>query len=462
MLNLYNEQEYVTTPIWNVMGTIKGSIPDEVIIMGNHRDAWVAGGAGDPNSGSAVFNEVIRSFSEAMKAGWQPLRTIIFASWDGEEYGLIGSTEWVEENIDWLSKTNVAYLNVDTAASGTEFSVAASPLLNKAIYEAAGLVLSPNQTVEGQTVRDVWHGHIDTMGSGSDFTAFQDFAGIPSLHYKFGQGSKDSVYHYHSNYDSFDWMDGFGPGWQYHVAMAKLWSLTAAYLSETPVLALNATDYASGLGQYLDSLKTIVFPTTRDSFDFAPLEHAISRLHDAAVKFDTYTADLTARLGHNVPWWKFWEKVRLLFQIRAASDKYKYIERKFLYEEGLDGRGWFKHVVFAPGKWTGYSGATYPGLVESLDEDDVKNAEVCYPPCLCKTAWKLIASRSTEMARYHCGQSRRCNCSPQVKRLYQRKTSTPWKKVLRTIRCVYDIICAHEGVTSFGIVFSRSNIPCCS
>lgn len=97
LLNLVNEQEYVITPMWNVIGIINGSIADEVVVLGNHRDAWIAGGAGDPNSGSAAFNEVIRGFGEALKAGWKPLRTIVLASWDGEEYGLIGSTEWVEE-----------------------------------------------------------------------------------------------------------------------------------------------------------------------------------------------------------------------------------------------------------------------------------------------------------------------------------------------------------------------------
>jgi Predicted aminopeptidases len=139
----------VTTPLWNVIGVIKGHIPDEVIILGNHRDAWIAGGAVDPNSGSAALNEVIRSFGEALKAGWKPLRTIVFASWDGEEYGLLGSTEWVEENLPWLSKANVAYLNVDVAAAGTEFDPRAAPLLNKVIKDVAGLVQSPNQTVPG-------------------------------------------------------------------------------------------------------------------------------------------------------------------------------------------------------------------------------------------------------------------------------------------------------------------------
>lgn len=210
VLNLMNEQDYVTTPLWNVIGIINGTIPDEVIVVGNHRDAWIAGGAGDPNSGSAVINEVIRSFGVALKKGWKPLRTIVFASWDGEEYGLIGSTEWVEEYLPWLSKAAIAYLNVDVGTRGPRFQSSASPLLNKAIYEATALVQSPNQTVKGQTVRDLWDGHIRTMGSGSDFTAFQDFAGIPSVDLGFAAAHNSPVYHYHSNYDSWHWMSEFG------------------------------------------------------------------------------------------------------------------------------------------------------------------------------------------------------------------------------------------------------------
>ncbi|PGH10190.1 hypothetical protein AJ80_07549 [Polytolypa hystricis UAMH7299] len=377
VINLYNEQEYVTTPIWNVIGVIKGSIPDEVVILGNHRDAWIAGGAGDPNSGSAALNEVIRSFGTALQAGWKPLRTIVFASWDGEEYGLVGSTEWVEENLPWLSKKVVAYLNVDVAASGQHFSASASPLLNDAIYEATGLVLSPNQTVEGQTVLDVWGGHIKTMGSGSDFTPFQDFAGIPSTDCGFGRGRNDSVYHYHSNYDSFHWMDNYGDAnWTYHVAATKVWSLIAAHLVEKPVIALKARDYAEGLKQYLDSTKSTV--GKHDDFDFSDLDNAISDLLHVATEFDAYTHNLSERLKEDIPWWQYWRKIRLFFQIRVANDKVKILERKFLHEEGLDGREWYKHVVFAPGLWTGYSGATFPGLVESFEQRDLENAKVSF------------------------------------------------------------------------------------
>jgi N-acetylated-alpha-linked acidic dipeptidase len=130
-----NEQDYVTTPMWNVIGVINGTISDEVVVIGNHRDAWIAGGAGDPNSGSAAMNEVVRAFGKALEAGWKPLRTIVLASWDGEEYGLIGSTEWVEEYLPWLSKSAVAYLNVDVGTTGPRFRAAAAPLLNKLLIE---------------------------------------------------------------------------------------------------------------------------------------------------------------------------------------------------------------------------------------------------------------------------------------------------------------------------------------
>lgn len=147
-LNLVNEQEYVTTPMWNVIGIINGTIPDEVIVLGNHRDAWIAGGAGDPNSGSAAMNEVIRSFGKALAQGWKPLRTIVLASWDGEEYGLIGSTEWVEEYLPWLQHATVAYLNVDVGTTGPEFSASGAPLLDKVLIDT-GTELLPHADALG-------------------------------------------------------------------------------------------------------------------------------------------------------------------------------------------------------------------------------------------------------------------------------------------------------------------------
>lgn len=375
LLNLVNEQEYTTTPLWNVIGIINGTLEDEVVILGNHRDAWIAGGAGDPNSGSATMNEVIRSFGVALKAGYKPLRTIVFASWDGEEYGLIGSTEWVEEYIPWLSKAAIAYLNVDVAVRGPHFTAAASPILNKALYEVTSVVQSPNQSVPGQTVGDLWDLHIRTMGSGSDFTAFQDFAGIPSLDMGFAGGSDSPVYHYHSNYDSISWMEKYGdPGWHYHIALTKVLGLLAAKLVETPVIAFNATDYAIALRNYLHTVKGNASSSPNLSVQafsaFPTLFDAIERLYQAATDFDVRAAKLAAAITSQLPWWQWWQRAQWYHQVRTVNAKYKYFERKFLHPEGLDERTWFKHVVFAPGKWTGYSGATLPGLVESVDAGD--------------------------------------------------------------------------------------------
>ncbi|WPH00876.1 Hypothetical protein R9X50_00370700 [Acrodontium crateriforme] len=374
-LNLVNEQEYVTTPIWNTIGIINGSISDEVIVIGNHRDAWIAGGAGDPNSGSAALNEVIRSFGVALEKGWKPLRTIVFASWDGEEYGLIGSTEWVEEFLPWLSHATVAYINMDVGAKGKVFRTSAAPLLNKAIYEATSAVPSPNQTIKGQTVRDTWNGHISTMGSGSDFTAFQDFAGIASIDIGFDSAENDPVYHYHSNYDSFYWMDNYGdPGFEYHLAVAKIIALLTAQLCETPIVNFNATDYAIGLANYLDSVKTLASKSSLDADSqtsiFASLETSIASFKETSSAFDAKAQTLASSLASLHGKHDRRAAAELYPQARSINTAYKLLERQFLYDEGLDSRSWFKHVVFAPGLWTGYAGATFPGLVEAFEAGD--------------------------------------------------------------------------------------------
>ncbi|GAP85461.2 putative glutamate carboxypeptidase II [Rosellinia necatrix] len=402
VLNLVSHQNYTITPMWDVIGIINGTIPDEVVVIGNHRDAWIVGGAGDPNSGSAVLNEVIRSFGQALDQGWKPLRTIVFASWDGEEYGLVGSTEWVEEYLPWISVANVAYINVDVGVRSPTFEASAAPLLHSLLYEVTALVPSPNQTVPGQTVRDLWDGQIRTMGSGSDFTAFQDYAGVPSIDMGFGgPDDKAPVYHYHSNYDSYWWQSVYGdPGFLYHRAMAQVLGLTAARIADTPLLALNATAYAVALKDYVGKvelrLKNLgVKPTSEAEIfesrsrsteteikgDQGHFERSLGRLYDAisemksaAVELDAEAARLAEQANEQIPWWHWPKKLALFHRIRFTNTKYKKIERAFLYPGGLDGRSWFKHVVFAPGVWTGYAGAVFPGLVESIDAQDYINA----------------------------------------------------------------------------------------
>ncbi|KAF7560908.1 hypothetical protein G7046_g3221 [Stylonectria norvegica] len=398
VVNLYNEQEYVITPLWNVIGVVNGTIPNEVIVIGNHRDAWIVGGAGDPNSGSAVLNEVIRGIGKALEAGWKPLRTIVFASWDGEEYSLIGSTEWVEEYLPWIEDANVAYINVDVGVNGPLFQASAAPVLNQILRDVTNLVPSPNQTVEGQTVGDVWDGKISTMGSGSDFTAFQDYAGVPCIDMGFKFDSKSAVYHYHSNYDSFHWMAEYGDrGFIYHKAMAQILGLTVAKLSDSVIIPFNANEYALALDGYLDKVEARLNPqepldddemfalrasvTPEDPFgseetfrkSLEGIRESLNLLRVKAAELDDSAAWSNEQLETGIPWWNIVEKIRLGLTIVKVNKQYKNLERNFLFEGGLDGRSWFKHVVFAPGLWTGYSGAVFPGLVESIDAKDYVN-----------------------------------------------------------------------------------------
>ena len=399
VLNLNNQQEYLVTPLWDVIGVVNGTIPNEVLIVGNHRDSWTAGGAGDPNSGSAALNEVIRGVGKALEAGWRPLRTIVFASWDGEEYGLIGSTEWVEEFLPWIQAANVAYLNVDVAVSGPLLHTGATPTLGQIIRDVAHMVQSPNQTVEGQTVADLWDGKISPLGSGSDFTAFQDFAGVPCMDLSFKGATEHPVYHYHSNYDSLHWMKLYGdPGFKYHKAMSQIMGLIIANLVDSVVIPFQAAEYADALGSYLDSVEVKLEakgeePTTEveifelrahvagasddvkgstDAFkeNLRAVRESISRFRIKALEVDELAAWANHELEADIPWWNIIRRIKLARTIMKVNKQYKFLERNFLYDGGLDGRSWFKHVVYAPGLWTGYSGGTYPppALFRSVDK----------------------------------------------------------------------------------------------
>ena len=392
VLNLFNEQEYVITPQWDVIGIVNGTIPNEVIVLGNHRDAWIAGGAGDPNSGSAVINEVARSIGVALEKGWKPLRTIILASWDGEEYGLLGSTEWVEEYLPWIQDAHLAYINIDTGVTGTNFRANAAPLLNEYIRDVTFMVPSPNQTVPGQTVGDTWDGWVGNMGSGSDFTAFQDFAGVPCLDVGF-KSDMQSIYHYHSNFDSFHWMEKYGdPGFLRHKSLAQLLGLLAIKLSDTIVVPFSASEYAQSLERYLEPIEEKLNPKAKSDDELTDeeitslraqvtpgettgssdlLEVSIKSLRDTITEFQFAALALDAKaewaqetLENPPKWWEFLKFYNLWRTILNVNKTYKGLERHFLYEGGLDNRGWFKHVVFAPGLWTGYSGGKI--LIKSM------------------------------------------------------------------------------------------------
>ena len=291
--------------------------------------------------------------------------------------------------------------NTDVSVRGTYLRTSAAPLLDNIIHAATAAVLSPNQTIPGQTVHDLWDKRINTMGSGSDFTAFQDFAGIPSLDIGFDSGPDEPVYHYHSNYDSFHWMEKFGdPGFVYHRTMAQVLGLITAQLADLPIISFRAADYARALDRYVqkvqDKLDDALSPTaveisvaslandeiyfelrgsTRNASHLTAISSSsvesfktsLHRLHKSldklaarAAALDAHADDLGHKLRSHIPWWRWPSKLRLGHEIRKVNTKYKFLERSFLFDEGLDGRPWFKHVVFAPGLWTGYAGGEFP------------------------------------------------------------------------------------------------------
>lgn len=359
---------------------INGTIPDEVVILGNHRDAWLAGGAGDPNSGSAALNEVARSFGAALQKGWKPLRTTVLASWDGEEYALIGSTEFVEEFMPWLKDSAVAYLNVDVGTAGPRFGAGASPILNHLIRESTKAVQSPNQTLAGQTLADLWNGKIPTLGSGSDFTAFLDFAGVSSVDMGFHGSLEDPVYHYHSNYDSTAWMEKYGDkGYLYHLAVTQLWTIMATSLIEDPVIPFNVTDYALALASYVEKLQAQASTAgmlSEPSLNFTSLFVAIDSLQQAAIIHDAQATALRSALNYaSSSWWLWWQTAELWRTARRLNTAYKRFENAFLWHEGLKGRPLFKHTLFAPDLWNGYAGVTLPGISEAIVEGNYETAQ---------------------------------------------------------------------------------------
>jgi len=250
--------------------------------VGNHRDAWCFG-ASDPGSGTAVMLEVIRIFGELRQLGWRPLRTIEFASWDGEEYNLIGSTEHVEARIDELRRNGFAYLNVDVAVTGTQFEAAACPIFERALLRVLDRVTDP---IKNQTLRSIWDEKstkLQGLGADSDYVAFQDMAGTSSIDF----GFRGPPFPYHSCYDNFEWMKKFGdPGFQYHTLTAQIWALLILEMADTPVLPFDMETYAASVMGYVVDLEKYVeaksAPITSSNPD-PPLD--LQPLHDAADSF---------------------------------------------------------------------------------------------------------------------------------------------------------------------------------
>ncbi|HKW68339.1 MAG TPA: M28 family metallopeptidase [Terriglobales bacterium] len=375
-VRLHLQQDYAYRTIWDVIGRIPGSEqPEQWVVAGNHRDAWVYG-AVDPNSGTTAMLEAARGLGELLHAGWKPKRTIVLGSWDGEEQGLIGSTEWAEQHASELANA-AAYLNVDVAVSGPNFGASAVPSLKQFIREVAMAVPSP----KGGTVYDAWSKAperragptqqpnsadlsgsqirppaaessgppVGDLGSGSDYTAFLQHLGVPSVDI----GSSGPYGVYHSAFDNFAYFRKFtDPTFEYEQEMARIYGLEMLRLANADVLPYDYAQYGKEIAAYLKTAQTKAEAKLgKDAPDFAPALAAAARLESAGAAI--------AKLQKNAQ-----SRQTELNQLLVGT------ERAFLLPRGLPNRPWYRHVIYAPGVYTGYAAVVIPGVNEAVDAGD--------------------------------------------------------------------------------------------
>jgi N-acetylated-alpha-linked acidic dipeptidase len=377
------QMDYRERPVWDVVAKIPGEIdPDEWVIAGNHRDAWTYGGA-DPGSGTVALLAVARGLGDLLKRGWRPRRTLILASWDAEEFGLMGSTEWAEQNAQELEQNAVAYLNVDVGVTGRRFGVAAVPSLSRLVREVASEVTDP---ATGHSVLEAWRqagqaarqnvvragkgalkrsnepvaeppeARVRELGSGSDYTVFLEHLGVPSL--DLGFNGPYGVYH--SRFDNFEWMQKFGdPGFRYEVAEAQIYGTLALRLADAEVIPLDYWKYGNAIRQYLQDLGA----ETKKDHPGARLK--VRGALRAAREFARVAGELSERLATA-------ERAGGLDleALEKINQDLLEVERNFLLDKGLPGRPWFRHAFFAPGVYTGYAAVLLPGVREALDRND--------------------------------------------------------------------------------------------
>jgi N-acetylated-alpha-linked acidic dipeptidase len=363
------DMDFRLRKIWNVIGEIKGTIePEKMVILGNHRDAW-AYGAVDPNSGSAAMLEVARGLGELLKRGWKPRRTIVLASWDAEEFGLIGSTEWVEENGSRLAKNGVAYINVDIAVSGPNFSISGVPSLSRFAKSVMKDVPHPKS---GKSILETWSAQmyfqralstgqqdvepLGRLGSGSDFTPFLQHIGVPAL--DIGFTGPYGVYH--STYDSFYWMERFGdPDFSYHAALAKLWGLMAMRLAVMPLLPFEYAEYGTQIEKFVEGAERSATEKNLD-LDLRELRRAAKDFRETAGRYTEMVANIPSDSS----------------KIGSINERFLKAERALIDPAGLQSRTWYKHIIYAPGFYTGYEAEVLPGLEQAINEKEVSRARL--------------------------------------------------------------------------------------
>jgi N-acetylated-alpha-linked acidic dipeptidase len=376
-VKMHLKQDYQFRSLWDVIGRTPGSeSPEQWVVAGNHRDAWVYG-AVDPGSGTAAMLESVHGIGELLKTGWKPKRTMIFASWDGEEEGLIGSTEWAEQHESELAHAP-AYLNVDVAVSGSKFGASAVPSLKQFLRDVTKTVPSP----KGGTVYDAWRKQEDfgaartlgpsdvltemrhprakpatgdvavgDLGSGSDYSAFQQHLAVPSTDIS----STGPYGVYHSAFDDLAWFKKFGdPDYAYEQEMARIFGLEALRLADADVLPYDYEDYGKEIYGYVeDAEKRAEIKLGAHAVDFDSVKSAAKHFQDAGAKILSKQKSPPR------------DTSRLNQALLGA-------ERALLTPDGLPRRPWFRHPISAPGEYTGYAPVVIPGVNEALDRGDAQ------------------------------------------------------------------------------------------
>jgi N-acetylated-alpha-linked acidic dipeptidase len=413
-VHLKVKSNWNTKPVYDVIAKIPGAtFPDEWVLRGNHHDAWV-NGAEDPTSGMVAVLEEARALGELLKAGWKPKRTIIYCAWDGEEPGLLGSTEWAETHYDELQIHAVAYINSDSNGRGY-LGIEGSHTLEKFANDIARDISDPETKLstwkrnhlheiaeaksleDREKIRQRADERIGALGSGSDYTAFLQHDGVASMN--IGYGGEDGGGIYHSIYDDFYWYTHFSDtNFQYGRALAQTGGSAVLRLADADLLPFEFGDFADTMDFYVKDLKTLaqktqadiqernreieegVFQATDDPkkplipppaepaapyLNFAPLDNATGALARSASEYRKALEKINANGGSALAAASLADVNKLLIQS----------ERKLTTSEGLPNRPWFKHQIYAPGFYTGYAAKTMPAVRESIEQKQWKEAE---------------------------------------------------------------------------------------
>ncbi|WP_353067225.1 M28 family metallopeptidase [Tunturiibacter psychrotolerans] len=370
-VHMHLDQDIALRTIWDVTGTINGtdaSQKDNWVVAGNHRDAWVYG-AVDPNSGTAAMLETVHGLGQLLKQGWKPKRTIVIGSWDAEEEGLIGSTEWAEQHEKILAHA-VAYFNTDVGVAGPNFDAASVPSLKQFVREVTKEVPSP----KGGTVYDQWKAdqnapsptrkrnrssestdsdvRIGTLGSGSDYTPFIQHLGVPSTDI----GSEGPYGVYHSVFDNYNWFTKFAdPSFVYEQQQARVFGLEILHMADADVLPYDYQLYGKEIVGYLEAAQKLA-TTKALTLDFTAAVAASNRFAAAGTAI---------RAVQSAP----------PSNPTSLNEALRNAEEALLNPEGLPKRPWYKHTIYAPGEFTGYAAVVIPGVNEGIDAPDAPRAQ---------------------------------------------------------------------------------------